>query len=359
MARMHSNESGARGPHARTRAIIAEPRMCGPQAAASRNAKSTPAPGDSILQTYDSSTTAARLPFDGLIPALARMFREGCTVPRRHNHALGADSGAQNSLLIMPAWQEGKYLGIKHVTIFPGNGARGLPGLHSTYTLFDASNGVPLASVDGDQITTRRTAAASALAASYLARRDAHTLLVVGAGNVAAVLAPAYAAVRDITRVLVWNRDPAKASALAQKLAQQGFDAHAEPDLQAGVGQADIVTCATLSREPLVRRAWMRPGTHLDLIGGFQPYMRETDDAAFADTSVFIDTEEALDKAGDLLSPIAAGVFSRDRVQATLEALCRGEHPGRRSQEEITVYKAVGTALEDLAAAMLVHEAKQ
>lgn len=307
------------------------------------------------MKIYDSSTTAARLPFDGLIPALASMFREGCTVPRRHNHALGATSSAQNSLLIMPAWQEGKYLGIKHVTIFPGNGACGLPGLHSTYTLFDASNGVPLAMVDGDQITTRRTAAASALAASYLARRDAHTLLIVGAGNVAAVLAPAYAAVRDITTILVWNRDPAKAAALAQKLAQQGFDARAEPDLQAGVEQADIVSCATLSQEPLVRRAWMRPGTHLDLIGGFLPNMREADDASFADTSVYIDTEEALDKAGDLLSPIAAGVFSRDRVLATLEALCQGRHPGRQADEEITVYKAVGTALEDLAAAILVH----
>ncbi|OWT62113.1 ornithine cyclodeaminase [Candidimonas nitroreducens] len=307
------------------------------------------------MQIYDSSTTAARLPFDALIPALARMFREGCTVPRRHNHALGTTSGTQNSLLIMPAWQQGKYLGIKHVTIFPGNGAHGLPGLHSTYTLFDAGNGVPLAIIDGDRITTCRTAAASALAASYLARRDARTLLIVGAGNVAAVLAPAYAAVRDISRVLVWNRSPSKAVSLAQQLTQQGFDAHAEPDLQAGVEQADIVSCATLSQEPLVRRAWMRPGTHLDLIGSFQPYMREADDASFADTAVFIDTEEALDKAGDLLSPIAAGVFSRDRVQATLETLCQGRHPGRRSDEEVTVYKAVGTALEDLAAAMLVH----
>jgi len=310
------------------------------------------------LQIFDSGMTAARLPFDKLIPALAQMFREGCTVPRRHNHALGMASGTQNSLLIMPAWQEGRYLGIKHVTIFPGNGALGLPGLHSTYTLFDASNGVPLAIIDGDQITTRRTAAASALAASHLARRDAHTLLIVGAGNVAAELAPAYAAVRDITRVLVWNRDLAKAAALAGRLAQQGFDTHPEADLEAGVRQADIVTCATLAQEPLVHRAWMRPGTHLDLIGSFQPSMREADDASFADTSVFIDTEEALDKAGDLLSPIAAGVFSRDRVLATLEELCREQRPGRRADEEITVYKAVGTALEDLAAATLVYNAR-
>ncbi|ANN67035.1 ornithine cyclodeaminase family protein [Bordetella bronchialis] len=306
------------------------------------------------MQIFDSATTAARLPFDRLIPALEKMFVQGCTVPRRHNHILHDTDGAKDSLLIMPAWQD-DYLGIKHVTIYPGNGSRGLPGLHSTYTLYNAVNGVPLALIDGDQITVRRTAAASALAASFLARQDARKLLVVGAGNVATALAPAYAAVRDIRQVRVWDRYPEKAATLAAALATQGFDAAAAPDLDAAVREADIVTCATLSQEPLVRRACLRPGTHVDLIGGFQPFMRESDDATFADTSVFVDTEEALDKAGDLLSPIAAGVFRRDGVLATLEALCRRAHPGRRAADEITVYKAVGAASEDLAAAMLVY----
>jgi len=306
------------------------------------------------LQIFDSPTTAARLPFDRLIPALEQIFIRGCTVPRRHNHILREADGAKDSLLIMPAWQD-DYLGIKQVTIFPGNGARQLPGLHSTYTLYNAVTGVPLALVDGDQITVRRTAAASALAASFLARADAHRLLVVGAGNVATALAPAYAAVRDIRQVRIWDRHPEKAAALAEKLKAEGYDAAMVPDLDAAVREAEIVTCATLSQQPLVRRACLRPGTHVDLIGGFQPFMRESDDATFADTSVFIDTEEALDKAGDLLSPIAAGVFSRDRVLATLEALCRREHPGRRTADEITVYKAVGAASEDLAAAMLVY----
>ncbi|OZI63354.1 ornithine cyclodeaminase family protein [Bordetella genomosp. 11] len=306
------------------------------------------------MQIFDSATTASRLPFDRLIPALERMFVQGCTVPRRHNHILREGDGTKDSLLIMPAWQDG-YLGIKHVTIFPGNGAQGLPGLHSTYTLYDAANGVPLALIDGDQITVRRTAAASALAASFLARQDAHRLLVVGAGNVATALAPAYAAVRDIRQVYVWDRHPEKARALADRLTADGFDADVAMDLDAAVREADIVTCATLAQQPLVRRACLRAGTHVDLIGSFQPFMRESDDATFADTSVFVDTEEALDKAGDLLSPIAAGVFSRDRVLATLEALCRRQHPGRRTPEEITVYKAVGAASEDLAAAMLVY----
>jgi ornithine cyclodeaminase len=310
------------------------------------------------LQIFDSPTTGARLPFDRLIPALERMFIQGCTVPRRHNHLLRESDGTTDSLLIMPAWTN-QYLGIKHVTIFPGNGARRLPGLHSTYTLYNAVNGVPLALIDGDQITVRRTAAASALAASFLARPDARDLLVVGAGNVATALAPAYAAVRDIRRVRVWDRHPDKAAALAGKLAADGYDAHAVTDLDAAVREADIVTCATLSEQPLVKRENLRAGTHVDLIGSFQPYMREADDATFADTSVFVDTEEALDKSGDLLSPMAAGVFARDRVLATLETLCRRQHPGRRTADEITVYKAVGAASEDLAAAMLVYDTVQ
>jgi ornithine cyclodeaminase/alanine dehydrogenase-like protein (mu-crystallin family) len=309
------------------------------------------------MQIFDSSATIARLPFPALITAIEQMFIADVTVPRRHHHVLNDTPPQAGSLLIMPAWQPGKYLGIKHVTIFPGNGAHGLQGLHSTYTLFDARYGMPVAVIDGDAITVRRTAAASALAARSLARADARRLLIVGTGKVAAALAPAYAAVRDIAEIDVWNIRPGSAVALAARLQDEGFQARAIDDLEAGVRRADIVSCATLSQAPLVRRAWLAPGVHVDLIGGFTPQMRESDDATFADTSVFVDTREALDKAGDVLSPIAAGVFAPEGVRATLEDLCRGVHPGRERDDEITVYKAVGTALEDLAAAILVYEA--
>ena len=257
----------------------------------------------------------------------------------------------------MPAWQKNRFLGIKHVTIYPENGSKhGLPGLHSTYTLFDAQNGVPVAVLDGNQITCRRTAAASALAADYLARQDAESLLIVGAGNVAREIAPAYAAVRDIKHVRIWNIDFNKACRLAEDLQQQGFQAEAVADLEAAVRSSDIISCATLSTEPLVQRQWLQKGAHLDLIGSFKPDMRESDDAVFADTSVFVDTDEALDKAGDLLSPMAAGVFAREQVRSDLAGLCRGLHPGRTRADEITVYKAVGAASEDLAAAILVYQ---
>lgn len=307
------------------------------------------------MQIFDNRQTAAGLPFDALITALERVFIEGCNVPRRHIHSIQSQDG-EATLLLMPAWQENGLLGIKHVTIYPQNGKRGLPGLHSTYTLFDASNGVPVAVLDGDQITVRRTAAASALAARYLARAEASRLLIVGAGNVAAAIAPAYAAVRDLRRVDVWNINPDRAKQLVSRLRDEGFQAEVAIDLEQAVAQADIVSCATLSTQPLVLRKWLRPGTHLDLIGSFKPDMRESDDATFSGTSVFIDTEEALDKSGDLLAPIAAGLFARDRVLGTLADLCHQRHPGRTSDDEITVYKAVGAASEDLAAAALVYQ---
>ncbi|STZ75465.1 ornithine cyclodeaminase family protein [Bergeriella denitrificans] len=308
------------------------------------------------MKFFDYETTGSLLPYPALIEAVFRIFNEGCEVPRRHIHAIGSSDSA-STLLIMPAWQRDGFMGIKHVTIYPENGRKhGLPGLFSTYTLFDGRNGRPLAVIDGNQITCRRTAAASALAARYLARQDAETLLICGAGNVAAELAPAYAAVRDIKRVLVWNPTAEKAEKLVARLREQGFAAEPALDLAQAVGESDIVSCATLSTEPLILREWVRPGTHIDLIGSFKPDMRESDDALFADTSVFVDTDEALDKAGDLLSPMAAGVFARGQVRADLAELCGGRHAGRQSDGEITVYKAVGSAAEDLAAAVLVYQ---
>lgn len=311
------------------------------------------------MQLLDAHTTRARLAFPPLIDALRRMFVAGCEVPLRHTHRIadGHHPGeSAGTVLLMPAWQPGRRLGIKTVTIFPGNGALGLPGVHSVYTLFDAATGEPLAQMDGDEITTRRTAAASALAASYLARADASRLLIVGAGRVASLLAPAYAAVRPLAQVQVWNRNPALARALADRLAAQDFDARAVTDLHTAVAQADVISCATLSTAALVRGEWLQPGVHLDLIGSFTPEMREADAACFARSRVYVDTPEALAKSGDVLQAVAEGAFAAERVQGTLADLCRGERRGRGSDHEITLFKSVGSALEDLAAAQLVSD---
>ena len=306
------------------------------------------------LLILDAAMTRRYLAFDRLIPAIERMFAQGCVAPQRHSHRVGQDDGG--TVLLMPAWRAGGLLGIKTVSIFPGNSKRGLPGLHSVYLLMDASSGVPLAMIDGDEITSRRTAAASALAARFLARPDASRLLVIGAGRVARLLPEAYQAVLPITEILVWARRPEAARALAKQFAAAGLKAGVADDLRSAVSRSDVVSCATLSEAPLVHGTWLAPGTHLDLIGAFTPAMRETDDACFSGTRVFVDTDEAWAKAGDLLAPIAAGVFAVADVQATLAQLCRGERAGRVGAHEITVFKSVGTALEDLAAGTLVYQ---
>ncbi len=198
------------------------------------------------MQILDAEATRAALPFDRLIPALRSLFASGCEVPPRHVHQVAAPGGGFTSL-IMPAWVPGRCYGVKTVNIAPHNAALGLPGLHSSYLLYDASTGAPLAWLNGDQITARRTAAASALAACYLARPDARHLLLVGAGQVARLLPAAYRVVRPIDRVTVWARNTAAAQALADSLCAQGFAARATTDLAAAVAQADVVSCATLA----------------------------------------------------------------------------------------------------------------
>jgi ornithine cyclodeaminase len=308
---------------------------------------------DATIKVIGAAETRDALPFDALIPALKAAFAAGATVPERHHHHIPHPDG-DGVLLLMPAWNGG-LLGTKVATIHPANNARGLPSVHSTYLLADAATGVPLALLDGNEITTRRTIAVSALAASFLARQDAADLLIVGAGRIAALAAEAFAVVRPIRTVTVWNRDPAKAQLLAAELRTEGFDASAASSLEEAAIRADIITCATPSTAPIIHGDWLRPGTHLDLIGSFTPAMREADDTCFARGQIYIDTRDALAEAGDLTGPIAAGVITSDDIRGSLEDLCVGRVEGRTSDDDITVFKSVGTALADLAAAAMVY----
>jgi ornithine cyclodeaminase len=283
------------------------------------------------------------------------MFVGGCVVPTRHHHRIALDPEPNATLLLMPAWKPHDALGVKIVNVFPGNNKKGLPSLYSLYCLFDAEHGTPIALLDGNVITARRTAAVSALAASYLARPDASRLLVVGAGRVASLLPAAYREVRTIRRVEIWDINAGLADALVARLRKLDFDASVAPDLEAAVRAADIVTCATLTTRPLVLGEWLHPGVHLDLIGSFTPEMRETDDAAIGRASVFVDTETALAESGDLLQPLQSGAFVAGQLAGTLSDLCAGRHRGRKHPQELTLFKAVGTAMSDLAAAMVAR----
>lgn len=310
------------------------------------------------MRHFDRDATRRGLPLAPLVQALRRRFVQGCEVPPRHVHALpGTDGGPAGTVLIMPAWQPGGRLGIKTVNVFPANAARGLPALHATYTLFDAGTGVPLAQMDGGEITARRTVAASALAASYLARPDARRLLVVGAGRLARLVPAVMQAVCPaLHQVQVWNHRPAAAQALAEDWCRQGLQAEAVADLEAAVRSADLISCVTLSTAALVQGDWLREGAHLDLVGSFTPAMREADGQCLRRAGVWVDTAEALAKSGDILQAVAEGAFDPASTVGTLAELCRGHCRGRASAREITLFKSVGTALEDLAAAELLFD---
>ena len=287
------------------------------------------------------------MPWAALVDALHSAFVRGAQVPLRHVHALAPT----DTLLLMPAWDD-RLLITKLVTVIPGAPST----VEATVMAMDRATGHPLAVLDGEALTLRRTAATSALAARHLASAEVETLLVVGAGRLAAWMARAHVALRpDVKRVLVWGRRLEAAQALAAELATEGLPAQATHYLEAAVRQARLISCATTSTEPLVRGAWLAPGTHLDLVGGFRPDMREADDEAVARARIVVDTHAGAGaEAGDVVQPLQRGVITREAVVGELAQLLRGDCVGRRTPLDITLFKSVGTALEDLAAARLV-----
>jgi ornithine cyclodeaminase len=308
------------------------------------------------MRVVSAAEIDRRLDFPALIAALARAFASGYKAPQRHHHEIARADAAHATQLLMPAWTEdapgeGAFLGVKIVNVFPDNGARGLPAVNGVYVLQNGATGEPLAVMDGARLTVWRTAAASALAASRLARADASRLCMVGAGALAPFLIRAHAAVRPIRRVTLWNRRRAASEALAADLA--GFEVRIEDDIQRAVSEADVISCATLSRTPLVEGRWLTGGQHLDLVGAFNLQMREADDEALRRARVYIDTPAALTEGGDVALALAAGAIDRAHVRGDLAALCR-DGAGRGAADAITAFKSVGAAIEDLAAAMLV-----
>jgi ornithine cyclodeaminase len=306
-----------------------------------------------MLPYHSAEQVHAALPWSTLVPALRAAFAAGATVPRRHAHALSE----RDSLLLMPAWSDDA-LGVKVVTVMPD--ARAARTVQALYILLDRHTGVPRAVLDGEALTVRRTAATSVLAASYLAPDDASHLLVIGTGTLAPYMVRAYCAMRPaITRVRLWGRTPSRAAALAHALVSEGLPVDActgAPDaLPNAVAASQIVCAATTSRTPIIQGAWLSPGTHVDLVGGFTAAMREADDGAMRASRIVVDSYDgALSEAGDLVEPLARGVIVRAQVVAELRELVTGTVAGRTDGAQITLFKSVGLALEDLAAATLV-----
>ena len=303
---------------------------------------------------FDAAAVRAATPWPELIASIAEALAgDAVTAPQRHVHPVGLPDGGTGALLLMPAWLDTEMIGVKAVTYFPSNAGTDVPTVNAAYLAFDGRTGQVVAVLDGDELTARRTAAISALAADHLARADAQHLLVVGTGVLSPNIARAHAAMRPLARIEVWGRRPKAAASVAKTLRAEGLPAEASDDLDASIRGADIVSCVTGATEPLVRGELLSEGTHLDLVGSFTPGMRESDDEAAARATIFVDTLAGALMAGDLAQPLADGVITEASITADLQALAVGEHPGRTTPDEITLFKSAGFAAADLAAARL------
>jgi ornithine cyclodeaminase len=255
-------------------------------------------------------------------------------------------------MLLMPAWTPGKSAGVKIVAVSPHNSEKNLPTIQGTYLYFDSQTGSIKAILEAKTLTNKRTAAASALASVFLSREDAAALLMIGTGSLAPDLIRAHCSVRPIKKVWIYGRSYEKALAVAEKLGAERFNIAAVDDLQQAVTTADIISCATISEKPLFPGKWLKPGQHLDLVGSYKPNMREADDETILRSSIFLDNYKGgLKETGDIVIPVQQGILDPKSIKADLFELCAESKPGRRSRMEITLFKSVGHALEDLAAA--------
>lgn len=301
------------------------------------------------------SETVAALDFPPLVEALRQAFRKGgIETPPADVYTIPVPQRQDGSLIVLPAWQPGTYFGVKLTTVFPGNLEQHKAARLGNYLLCDGQTGEALVLCDGPALTARRTAAASALAASYLARPDSERLLMIGTGGLASHLIEAHASVRPIHNVLIWGRDPEKATRLARRLDRHQMKVVAAIDLEKAVRGAHIICCATSAHEPILKGAWLPEGVHIDLVGGRTPRMREADDETMTRARIFVDTREAAEtQAGDIVAPLAAGVITPLDIAGDLFELTRGDRAGRRFNTQITLFKSVGHSLEDLTGAQV------
>jgi len=260
---------------------------------------------------------------------------------------------------IRSGWQPEKAVGAKVITIFPRNNQqREWPSIQAVYILFEGVNGTPIACLDGTALTWMKTASDSALGSRLLSRENVETMLMIGAGQMAPHLVSAHCEVRpSLKQVNIWNRTGDKAVALCANLAEKfpQIDFAAVSEIEANVRKADLI-CSAIGT-PIIQGAWLRPGTHVDLIGAYTPTMREADDECFRRGSLFVDARETtIHHIGELMIPLASGVISEQDVLADLSDLCLQRHGGRQSDDEITLFKNGGGGHLDLMCARILHQ---
>lgn len=303
----------------------------------------------------DADAIRDAVPIGDLLDAVEAAFRDVAAGRDRSPLRTHVDLG-EGDLLLMPGVREGGTgATVKIVTVMTSNAARGMPTVQAVVTWLDASTGTPRALLDGATVTAMRTGAASGVATRLLARADAATLAIIGAGAQAEWQVRAVAAARPITRVLVYSRAPEGREAFAERMAAAtGLEVAAVADARSAVAEADVVCCATTSSEPVFDAEWVRPGAHVNGVGAFRLGMAELPPELFARAAlVAVDARSAaMAEAGDVVAAIESGLLDEDAL-VEIGSIGR-DWPDRRTDEAVTVFKSVGMAIQDVAAAELI-----
>jgi ornithine cyclodeaminase/alanine dehydrogenase-like protein (mu-crystallin family) len=294
-----------------------------------------------------------------LVEVLKKAFAANYTTPLRHHHNFENPIADKfSTFLLMPSWDNEKHLGVKLVTVSPENSQKNLPTIQGLYIMFDIKTGIPLMQCDARLLTVKRTAAASALASQYLSQKNSEVLLMIGTGFLSSHLIEAHVAIRPIKKVQLWGRNFEKAQRLAETFKHHPFEVEAIPDLQSGVLNADIISAATMSETPLIKGEWLQSGQHIDLVGSYLPTLREADDEVIRRSSIYVDNlQGAIKETGDIFIPIQKEILKKEDIKADLFQICKSSSEYlRKDEKEITLFKSVGHALEDLATASYLFE---
>jgi ornithine cyclodeaminase len=314
------------------------------------------------MQMIDAQRVHELLEYRGLVEAI-REAHQGA-MPKMSDRIIYQEanaSGPPDSFIILPAWQPQEGLLCKLVTSFPNNMQRyGVSNVNSIYAWVDGRTGITEAVIDGEAMIFRKTSADSALGADMLARADAKTLLMIGAGGLAPYLVRAHLSVRPaLENILVWNRTAGRAAALVELLARENITAQQVDDLDAAVARADIICSATMASTPLLKGALLQPGAHVDLVGSFTPEMREADDDVLRRCDLFVDHRQTTERSGEFLGPFERGIISPRDVRADLFELCQGKVPGRTADTQITLMKnGGGSHIDYFVARFLMQRAR-
>ncbi len=313
----------------------------------------------------DAKTVLNSLPFTTLVDELAQMHLKPIgLINEMRMESVDADDNV-NHFFIRTGWQEEEAVGAKVITVFPRNNQKKIwPSIQAVYVLFEGQNGTPIACLDGTALTYIKTATDSALGGKLLARNNISKMLMVGAGEMAFHLITAHCQLNpSIKQIFVYNRTQEKAQSLCRGKLSERFPEvrfEAVDSIEKYLPQVDLVSSATASPTPVIPGDDLQPGTHVDLIGAFTPEMREADDICLRRASIFVDARETtINHIGELMIPLGNGVISESDIKADFADLCQKKHPGRQSDEEITLFKNGGGGHLDLMIARILHKHSQ